>query len=73
MPAVQSTAILRVEYDEFMHQLQITFIGGGTYVYYDVPRTVYAGLVSAASKGKYFNACIKDRYRFTEMPRPRRA
>jgi KTSC domain len=69
MPAVTSTAILRIEYDEFLHQLQITFAGSNTYVYYDVPRGVYAGFLQAASKGTYFNACIRDHYRFTQLPR----
>jgi hypothetical protein len=72
MPAVESTAIQRIEYDEFLRQLMITFIGGGTYTYYDVPRTVYAGLLRATSKGAYFNACVKDHYRFTQLPRGRR-
>jgi hypothetical protein len=68
MPAVTSTAILRIEYDEFLHQLQITFAGGNTYVYYDVPGSVYTGFLQASSKGTYFNACIRDRYRFTQLP-----
>jgi len=72
MPAVTSTAILRIEYDEFLHQLQITFAGNHTYVYYDVPRGVYAGLLRASSKGTYFNACVRNHYRFTELPRMRR-
>ena len=69
MPAVTSTAILRVEYDEFLHQLQITFAGGDTYVYYDVPRGVYAAFLRASSRGTYFNTCIRDHYRFTQSPR----
>jgi hypothetical protein len=72
MPIVESTAIERVEYDEFMRQLVITFTGGSIYTYYDVPRTVYAGLLGAGSKGTYFNACIKDHYRFTQQRRVRR-
>ena len=69
MPAVTSAAIVRVEYDEFLHQLQITFAGGHTYVYYDLPHGVYAALLRASSKGTYFNACIRDHYRFTQLPR----
>ena len=72
MPAVTSTAILRIEYDEFLHQLQITFAGGNTYVYYDVPRGVYASLLGASSKDTSFNACIRDHYRFTQLPLRRR-
>jgi hypothetical protein len=71
MPTVESTAIQRVEYDEFLRQHVITFTGSNTYTYYDVPRAVYAGLLRASSKGAYFNACVKDHYRFTQLPRGR--
>ena len=64
MPTVESTAIQRVEYDEFLRQLVITFTGGNTYTYYDVPRAVYAGLLRASSKGAYFNHAIRGAYNF---------
>jgi KTSC domain len=68
MRTVESTAIQSIEYDEFLRQLVMTFSGGGSYTYHDVPRTVYAGLLRATSKGAYFNACVKDHYRFTQLP-----
>jgi hypothetical protein len=64
MPHVISSAIARIEYDELSRELQVTFVGGRTYTYYDVPRDVYVGFVNAPSKGQYFNDRIKDRYRF---------
>ena len=30
---------------------------------YSVPKSVYLGLISAASAGQYFNAYIRDQYR----------
>ena len=40
---------------------------GKTYVYEDVPREVYDALLAADSAGAYFNAYIRDCYRFREV------
>lgn len=66
MPYVASTAILRIEYDELSQELVVIFTSGRLYTYYDVPRDVYQRFVNAPSKGQFFNAHIKDRYRFTD-------
>ncbi|WP_343565235.1 KTSC domain-containing protein [Kiloniella sp. b19] len=42
--------------------LEIAFVDGGVYQYFNVPEYVYQGLMSAASKGRYFHDHIKDRY-----------
>jgi hypothetical protein len=36
--------------------------GTGRYTYYRVPARICAGLLAAASKGRYFNSHIRDRY-----------
>ena len=46
-----STAIERFSYDESARELHVTFVGGGTYTYYDVPKQVYAAFREARSKG----------------------
>jgi hypothetical protein len=72
MPNVKSSMMTRVEYDDDRSELDITFIGGKTYRYFDVPPDVYDGLWDAGSKGEFFNDCIKDKYEFREIvPRPR--
>jgi hypothetical protein len=38
--------------------------GGPVFVYYDVPREVWNGLLAAGSKGKYFHYTIKGNYTF---------
>lgn len=48
-----------------MQILELEFISGEVYRYHDVPEYLYAGLVNAASKGKYFNRYIKETYRFS--------
>jgi hypothetical protein len=36
--------------------------GGQGYDYYHVPQRVFDGLLGASSKGRYFNAYIRDQY-----------
>lgn len=63
MPYFSSTAIHRAEYDDTTSTLQIWFTSnGGPYDYYGVPRYHYDRLCSVASKGRYFNTHIRDRY-----------
>jgi hypothetical protein len=64
MPAVDSTAIESVAYDVPTRRLVVTFTGGKTYKYYDVPRAIYERFLQASSKGAFFNAHVRDRYDF---------
>jgi hypothetical protein len=64
-----STAIEHMGYDESTCELHVTFVGGGAYTYYQVPRHVYTAFRAAASKGQYFNLWIKDRYDFRRHAR----
>lgn len=47
--------------------LHIRFHSGGLYAYYNVPISVYNGLMNAVSKGRYFHANIKGRYGDTRI------
>ena len=60
MPRVSSTAMYQVDWQA--GTLSIWFHGSGRYDYYNVPEQVYRGLLSASSKGTYFNSHIRDRY-----------
>jgi hypothetical protein len=62
MPLVSSSAMHRVEYDAGSRRLDIWFNGTGQYSYDGVPAHIYTGLLSASSKGAYFNAYIRDQY-----------
>lgn len=67
MPIIESSAILRVSYDETAQRLYVTFRETGkTYAYHQVPKATYEDLLQADSAGAYFNAFIKDRFPFTE-------
>jgi len=64
--SVDSSAIDTVGYSEADQTLTIKFLRSGrTYTYYDVPLNVYRGVSRASSPGRYFNANIRNRYRFS--------
>jgi len=60
---VRSSNLHSVGYDSEAEALEIEFHSGSVYRYSSVPSHVYEGLMTAASKGTYFNERIKDRYR----------
>lgn len=60
-----SSVIRRFTYDPAARRLEIQFQTGLRYAYHDVPAEIVAALGTASSKGEYFNAHIRNRYRFT--------
>ncbi len=67
MPPVDSSAIDFVRYEPALAELTITFNSGKRYVYFGIPRGVSDALLAAPSIGAYFNAHIRDRYRFRRI------
>lgn len=63
MQPVTSTDISSIGYENGL--LHILFNSGGLYSYHDVPQSVYQGLMSATSQGRYFRANIKGQYNDT--------
>jgi KTSC domain-containing protein len=62
MTAVESTTLATVAYDEALGVLQLEFRSRAVYRYFGVPATVHEGLLSAPSKGNYFNQVIRGRF-----------
>jgi len=56
-----------VAYDNNAATLLVEFNDGKAYRYLDVPKRVYDGLISTASKEQNFNKNIKDRYPFQRL------
>lgn len=48
-------------------RLEVEFKTGRVYRYRRVPRTEFLRLLQADSKGRYFNARIRDRYAYSEI------
>lgn len=61
--SVQSTAIAKVGYSKRRHILEIEFVNGAVYRYFDVPVSVYRELMSAESKARFYDSNIKKHYR----------
>jgi hypothetical protein len=65
--AVISSNIASIGYDEATSTLEVEFLNGSVYHYYDVPYNEYQDLMSADSQGKYLAANIKGRYRYSRV------
>jgi hypothetical protein len=62
MKLVTSSAMQAVGYDPASRRMRIRFAEGNDYDFCGVPESIYQGLMSAFSKGTYYNDYIKDRY-----------
>ena len=56
---VASSSLVLVDYDSRRAVLQVVFRDGTAYQYDGVPRGIYRGLLTAGSKGAYFNHNIR--------------
>lgn len=64
---VSSSNLSAVGYDVDRQALEVEFKNGTVYEYAGVPDGEHDGLMSAGSKGTYFNANIKNRYPFVKL------
>ena len=62
-----SSALTDARYDPQSRDLDVGFVSGRRYRYSNVPPRIYEGLVSANSKGIFFNAHIRDKYAYREL------
>jgi len=62
-----SSVIRGISYSLEERDLEVRFVSGAVYLYYDVPWDVVDGFKDAASKGGYFHDEILDRYRFDRL------
>ena len=64
---VASTSLKSVGYDSDRKLLEIEFRSLDVYAYWDVPLWAYEGLMTARSKGRYFDARIRNRYPYERV------
>lgn len=65
-----STVIRAFDYDPDERRLDVLFTTGRRYSYHDVPLEAVDAFRAAFSKGRYFNAHIRDTYDYTERVEP---
>lgn len=60
-----STSIKRIDYDAESRTLSVWFVASGRrYDFQEVPPQTYAAFRNAFSKGRFFNAVIRDRFQY---------
>lgn len=62
-----STVIRSFDYRRETRELEILFVTGRRYIYADVPPEEAQRFREAFSKGRHFNAHIRDRYECREL------
>ena len=60
---VDSSAIAKVGYSKRRHILEIEFVNGAVYRYFDIPLSVHRDLMSAESKARFYDSNIRKHYR----------
>lgn len=67
---VESSVLASVGYDAAKRLLEIEFHSGAIYRYLDVPEEIHRRLFAAESKGHFFGANIRNKFR-SELVKPR--
>tara|TARA_R110000850_G_scaffold50499_5_gene123851 strand:+ start:994 stop:1203 length:210 start_codon:yes stop_codon:yes gene_type:complete len=65
--SVSSSNIASIGYDAGSQTLEIEFLNGGVYQYFDVPPYVHEELMNASSHGQYLAQNIKGAYRYSKV------
>jgi len=65
--SVHSTNIRSIGFNANTSTLEIEFKSGSIYQYLNVPESEFEKLINAASKGRYLNQNIKDRYQYIQI------
>jgi lysyl-tRNA synthetase class 2 len=65
---VNSSVIRSIGYDADHAVLEVEFVSGQVYRYHFVPRRIWNELMLAESKGRYFDAHIRQRFPTARLP-----
>jgi len=65
--SVQSSNIASIGYNEATSTLEIEFLNGSVYQYFDVPKYIYDNLMQAESRGQFLAQNIKGVYRYSKI------
>jgi hypothetical protein len=65
--AVASSNIASIGYEPELFILEVEFLNGTVYQYYDVPPEVYEAFLAAGSKGSFHHRNIRNVYRYARV------
>ena len=66
-PPFASSNVESVKYEDEQSVLEVTFLNGSIYQYFDVPRHVADAFEHADSKGSFLASDIKGVYRYSRV------
>lgn len=64
---VTSSSLNSVGYDPKRQILEVEFVDGDVYQYFDVPRQTYEEFLQAESMGQFMNWRIKEQHRYRKI------
>lgn len=64
---VDSSAIVSAGYDESRRILELEYVDGDVYQYFDVPKALHQALLGAPSIGQFVNTEIKGTFRYQKL------
>ena len=64
---VSSSHVAEIGYDPTSMTLEVSFLDGSVYQYFDVPDAVHQELMRATSIGKFLHANIQRSYRYSKV------
>jgi len=64
---VSSSNISELGYDQERRILEVLFLNGSVYQYFDVSPQIYSELRQASSIGQYINSNIKGNFRYARV------
>jgi hypothetical protein len=64
---VNSSSLNSVGYDPKRQVLEVEFVDGDVYQYFDVPRQTYEAFLQAESMGRFMNSEIKERHLYKQV------
>ena len=65
--SVASSNLASVGYNRETDTLEVEFLDGSVYQYYDVPENMYDQLMRAGSKGQFLRAYIVNAYPYSRV------
>lgn len=65
--SVASSNIASIGYDAQTETLEVEFLNGSIYQYYNFPENLYEQLMREPSKGKFLNFYIKNAYPYSRV------
>jgi hypothetical protein len=64
---VASSTVVSIGYDQATETLEVEFLNGGIYQYYNVGQVVFDAFLTSPSKGQYLYLNIRNAYPYSRV------